>query len=388
MLICDRVIPPTTMIDAGLELFPQRRDLGIWTRAVFHLGSYERQARIHLIDRDRLSGGTGALVQIVLEEPCVAQYGDRFVVRNSSSDLTLGGGRVIDPAPLHHRRRPPKLVANMTRLAEGGASELIAAEIRKRYRPVGHREIADILNLREEDVRGALAGELPEGVVRYSQGEEVYLLARDEDCRIRDAVLTALGSYHKRHPLREGGLSVGELAGAVGLEGDAAGEAALGLILGRFQEEGRVKPVERTWALARHGAEIGPELAADVAFVGDFLRDCRMQTPLLSELKRDARGRGMDADEADEALRYLVRKGEAFHIDGNYIHAVVVDRCRTMLLRELARRGSGMTVAEFRDLVSGNRRICLLLLAIFDEEGVTRREGDVRVLTEEGRAAL
>jgi hypothetical protein len=47
-----------------------------------------------------------------------------------------------------------------------------------------------------------------------------------------------------------------------------------------------------------------------------------------------------------------------------------------------------MTVAQFRDLVSGNRKLCLLLFAIFDREGMTQRAGDVRVITEKGKAAL
>jgi selenocysteine-specific elongation factor len=58
------------------------------------------------------------------------------------------------------------------------------------------------------------------------------------------------------------------------------------------------------------------------------------------------------------------------------------------LLRALAEREGGMTVAEFRDLVSGNRKICLALLALYDAEGVTKRDGDLRVLTSSGRKMI
>jgi selenocysteine-specific elongation factor len=387
MIISDRPLASTTMIDARLRLFPQRRDLGLWTQVLFHLGTYEEQARVHLIDRDRLVGGDSALVQIVLESPCVAQYGDRFVIRNSSSDLTLGGGEVIDPAPLHHRRRPEKLIAGMTRLAGGKMSELIAAEIRKRYRPVSHREIADILNLAESDVREALAADLGEAVVKYTSEEGIYLLVAEVEQDLRDKLSTALGNYHARHPLQEWGRTVEELAGLVGLEGQRFGEAALQLMLARMEGEGRVKRVERTWALARHSVNVGAELRGHVDYVSGELRECRMQTPLMSDLSRGAERRGVSAGELDEILRYLVRKREAYFVEGNYLHCSVVDRCRKMLTSELARGGPGLTVARFRDLVGGNRKICLLLLALYDSEGITRREGDVRVLTEKGRSA-
>jgi hypothetical protein len=39
-------------------------------------------------------------------------------------------------------------------------------------------------------------------------------------------------------------------------------------------------------------------------------------------------------------------------------------------------------VAQFRDLVDGNRKMCILLFALFDGEGVTERRGDVRVRKE------
>jgi len=40
----------------------------------------------------------------------------------------------------------------------------------------------------------------------------------------------------------------------------------------------------------------------------------------------------------------------------------------------------GFTVAEFRDLVGGNRKICLLLLAQYDAELLTKRNGDLRII--------
>ena len=87
-------------------------------------------------------------------------------------------------------------------------------------------------------------------------------------------------------------------------------------------------------------------------------------------------------------MRYLVEKKEVYFIDDSYLHASVVDRCRKMLLKALAGRKEGMTVAEFRNLVEGNRKICLLLLAIYDSEGVTQRSGDLRLITEKGIATL
>lgn len=60
----------------------------------------------------------GGLAQLRLEAPLVARHGDRFVLRDVSPPRTIGGGRVLDPAP---RRHGP----------QSGAGERLAA-IRKR----------------------------------------------------------------------------------------------------------------------------------------------------------------------------------------------------------------------------------------------------------------
>ncbi len=387
-LISDRPLRSTVMLDARLRLFRESRDLGLWNRVVFHLGTYEGQARVHLIDGNRLSSGGAALVQVHLDSPCIAQYGARFVIRNTSSDLTLGGGEIIDAMPLHHRRRPEKLVASMARIADGRGPELVAAEIRKRFRPVGHREIAEILNLSEAEVRAVVSAELPEDIVRYQSGEDLYLLVKREHDRLRSASLGSIASYHRRHPLEERGRTADELLGIIGLPAEAASEATLGLMLEKLCAEGQVRRAGHTWAGADHRVEIDPTLSASIEFVDGFLQRGKMQTPLMSELKREADKRGLSEREFKEILRYLVKNQRAYFIEDSYLHASVVDGCRRALLADLAKRDAGATVAQFRDLVKGNRRICLLLLAIYDAEGVTRREGDLRVLTGKGRATL
>jgi len=60
MIIADRPLRSTTMIDARLRLFEHARSLELWSRAIFHLGTYEQQVRVHLIDHDKLMAGEAA----------------------------------------------------------------------------------------------------------------------------------------------------------------------------------------------------------------------------------------------------------------------------------------------------------------------------------------
>ncbi|MBN1673777.1 MAG: selenocysteine-specific translation elongation factor [Kiritimatiellae bacterium] len=388
MIVADRMLRSTTRLDAKLRLFQHAQRFRLWSQVVFHLGTFEAAARVHLIDRDQLGGGETALVQVHLDRPCVVQHGDRFVVRNSASDTTLGGGEIIDAAPLHHRRRPGRLLADLAKIAAGNLPELVAAEVSKRSRAVSYREIADALNVAHEEVRRVVQDGLPDDVVVYSDAGALYLIVRREHEALRDQVLKSLAAHHRRNPLDERGRTTEELLGVLGIARDSAGEMVLRLMLEKLQGEQAVKSVAHTWTLNDHDVVIGPETKADIEFVEGLIDIPGMKTPLLSDLKRAAKNRRMDERQLMHVLRYLVAQGKAYFVDGHYLHASIVDECRDRLLRALAKRTEGMTVADFRDLVRGNRKICLLLLAIYDAEGITERDGDLRTLTNKGRARL
>jgi len=133
-----------------------------------------------------------------------------------------------------------------------------------------------------------------------------------------------------------------------------------------------------TWAHATHAPRITPSLQRKLDWLETRLRECGLRTPLLSELGEDAGREGIDEHELIRLLNFLAGKGSVYRIDGNYLHASIVDRARKQYGDALRIRPGGMTVAEFRDLIGGNRKICLLMLQQFDEEGVSVRRGDRR----------
>ena len=408
MILSDRILRHTKMLDVKLRLFQHISSFGLWNQVVFHLGTYEQQARLHLIDRDRLTGGNTALVQIHLDTPCIVQYDDRFVIRNTSSDLTLGGGNVIDGFPLHHRRRPVKLIESMARISEGNLQELAAAEVNKHFSSISHVEIANILNVSPDRMREVLSGYLSTHIVSYTSGDTVYLIVKREHDRLKEQLLKNIAAFHSRNPLDRKGRKTEELMGILRIDPGSSAEVILRMLLNKMESDRKIKRVEQTWVLDNHTGDIGPELNRKVRFVSNFLKNCKMRTPIMSELIPAAKKQGIDEQGLNNILRYLVEKKEAYFIDGNYLHASVVDHSRKKLLQALsnqaldnqaldnqalsnqalADRQDGMTVAEFRNLVSGNRKICLLLLGIYDAEGVTRRSGDMRMITEKGTAAL
>ncbi|MCD4828352.1 MAG: selenocysteine-specific translation elongation factor [Candidatus Cloacimonetes bacterium] len=388
MALSDRVLQPTGILDAHLRLFAHGKALELWSQVNFLLGTVHTVARVHLIDRNRLEGGDAAIVQIHLDQPLIAMHGDCFVIRSSSGDRTLGGGEIFDPQPLHHRRRPEKLIERLREIAEGGLPELVAAEVRKRVSPVGHERVADLLGASAQEVLEVVSHGLSDDILTLAGKEKVYLWQRKRKEKMAKRVVRNIELHHKRNPLVAEGRSFEELMGLFGVGRDPDTESAMHLLLDELIQTSRLKREKHTWTLPDHSVKLDRKDWSQIDFVDNYLRNEGMHLPLLNNLIERAAEKGFDEGRLRQILRLLVHRGRAYYIEGNWIHAHVVDGVRQTLLKRLVATGEPITVADFRDLVKGNRRMCLPLINQFDKEGVTTREGDYRHLTRKGSALV
>jgi selenocysteine-specific elongation factor len=68
--------------------------------------------------------------------------------------------------------------------------------------------------------------------------------------------------------------------------------------------------------------------------------------------------------------------------DEIYLH-VDADAEMRRLVTERLQQGGGLTVAEIRDLLGTTRKYAVPLCEYLDRVGVTRRDGDLRLLNQE-----
>lgn len=379
MVISDQPLDGKLMVDATLELFDPDARLGIWSQVIFHCGTYESQVRIHLMDKDTLICDESALVQIHLTTPCVLRPGDRFVIRNSSSEITLGGGSVIDASPLHHRRRPEKLLKSMEALAQGDLRELIATVIRKQQMAIYSTQIASNLNLSQSEVEAILAGKLPSDIIKIKGKSALILTTKNQQEELRKGILNSIRDFRARNPLVPKGPAFDEIRSSLTITPNSAAEESLRIVLAKQTQSGKLQEVEKTWITANDQTHVNQDMKQNIDAIESYMLQCGMQTPLMSEMKSICQKRKVGDKELRQILFHLTTTDKAYKIDDEYIHATVVDSCRTKLLNALKESPKGLTVADFRDISGGNRKICLLLLSQYDAEQSTKRVGDIRV---------
>jgi len=391
MVLCDRVISSTNLLDTKIKIILSGKKFDLWSQVIFLSGTFESQARIHLIDADNLKCGESALAQIHLNQAFIGQIGDKFIIRNSSGDKTIGGGEIIDPYPLHHKRRTEKIITQLKNISDGGLYQHVGAEVRKTNSPVTLECIANNLNLSEKDIAGFSPELLPSDVIHFESEGSTYLILSVQLAKLKSRIIKILENYHKHNPLDEEGRTFEELMGIFGVNRNSAADGIMKCLLQEMVERKILRKVNATWCMYSHLVSLTEVDKKQIKFVESFHKNCGMNVPLMSELIPAALKKGISETRLNQVLVLLSKRERLYSIDGNYIFKNIVDDCRKILLESLINLNSGngdsigITVAQFRDLVNGNRKICLLLLAQFDREGITRREDDLRFLTDKGK---
>jgi selenocysteine-specific elongation factor len=280
-----------------------------------HLGTADVPARVVR---------SGRFAQLRLEGPVVAARGDRFVLRTES---TVGGGRVVDPAP--PRRLEPDRLEILDRGDPAEIVHLLAAE------PVTTAALQAL---------GLLTpAQLAMGLAALSQaGEWAYRPTWLEG--VRTVVRERLLERAEGNPL-DPGIPLGEL-----LPHEPWAPAILPLL--HFER--------------RDGKAFAAGAAASLGEKAEAAE--RLEATLTAE--------GIARVEDAELGAYLESAGKLRRVgDGYAVSAELYDRGRGAL-----QSLEPITLAGFRDALEVSRRTAQLLLERFDADGLTRRVGDERVL--------
>jgi selenocysteine-specific elongation factor len=204
-------LTPTRLIDAQLRLIAdaplaleQNDEVGFFT------GSSETLARVTLLNNQRIEPGDESWVQFRFPLPIAVVKGDRFIIRQPSPSLTIGGGVVIDPHPKRHRRFRSDVIDSLEVLAAGTPAEIVAQAIGAQ--PVELRGLSSSVALPDADVRSALDELIANGdvlLLRRAGGDgpltptSILMRADAFEALIRQ-LRNTLGAFHERQPLRRG----------------------------------------------------------------------------------------------------------------------------------------------------------------------------------------
>ncbi|MEI6501989.1 MAG: SelB C-terminal domain-containing protein, partial [Armatimonadota bacterium] len=364
-------LTPTHHLDAQLNLLPTAGELKHRSRLRLHLGTDEIIARLTLLDREKLLPGETATVQFALEAPAVAVPRDRFVVRTFSPLRTIGGGVILDAHPTRHKRFDEGTLEGLSAL-EGDLLEVVAQQLAKGgAAPQTVGELAAALGRGEEEVRRAVDALTARGQAVPLGDRYLHAPVRDA---LRDKLLGLLEAYYQRNPRRLW-MPLPELQAQFG---KLAGRSVYDLIVTELERDEELLRVGKRVRTREREIPLTDQEGQWVEWLETQFREGGFEAPAEDELRERLR---LAPPIFAGLMTVLLEQERLVRLsDKVTLHAEPVARAREAVTREIAARGS-LSVAQLRDAMGISRKYALALLECFDATGLTRREGDARVLT-------
>ena len=324
-----------------------------------HQGTCERAARLRVVAPP--TGGT-LEADLVLAEDTVLLPGDRFILRRPAPVDTIGGGVIVDAQPLRRRQERPRVAgppasredAWIERIARAGAAG----------RPLA--AIAAELGRSQEEAEAALVPLIEDGRVVRAAG---LLFAGAFWRETGEGALSALRTFHAAEPLKSG---MAREALRTQLSREMPPEAFRELLQAQAAA-GSVRLAGDRLALAGHRVVLSTEDATRAARIEETFRRAGLDPPPVEDVLR-----GLGGLHGQRLRDWLVEEGRLVRIrDGRLFHSEALEELRRKL-REFARRSSTIEIGAFKELAGATRKNAIPLLEQFDDERLTRREGNVR----------
>jgi selenocysteine-specific elongation factor len=377
---------PTLLIDCHLRYLPDA-PLPLKHNAPvgFFSGAAEAQARIRLLGKRVMSPGDEGWVQVRLESPIALVKGDRFIIRQPSPSITIGGGTVVNPFPgRRYRRFRPEVIDQLETLAHGSPEEILLQDLEGRQ----PREVRDLLagsSLSRQQAGEALQALVEDGQIQVlgevagttaapaSIPTSGFLVTRSGWGALQERFEGLLSAYHRELPLR---------AGMPREEVKSRLARHIPGLSPRLFHEIVTRALGEEWLVEAGTASDRLRLAShEVTFdrrqqqaVDALLYDFRTSpytTPSVAQSEERV---------GEEVLNALLEQGALVRLSEDVILLTeTYEEMRGRIIAHL-REQDRVTVAEVRDMFDTSRKYALALLGYMDEKRITRRVGDERVL--------
>jgi selenocysteine-specific elongation factor len=342
----------------------------------FHVGTSEIMGTVSLLDCDVVEPGGWGLAQIFLEEPATTTWGQPFVLRGPSATLTIGGGQVLQPVAKKIRRRHLEALERIEKLWTGDAKEraLLVAYFGG-YQGFTQSDLVRGANLPPDQALAVIQQLRDEHrlITVTLQGGRQVILHADVVIELDERILNVLGKMHEAFPLMTSHDRQKVQAQLDYVGDDPLIHAEVDRLIKTKKLTGDLRRIAR--------ADFKPKLSANLRKLKDKVveayRLAAFQPPEPASFAGQAGG---NAASLKDLFDVCVAEGLLVHVGGDIYLSMEAETDMRKRVAERLVNGVRATVADIRDLLGTTRKYAVPFCEYLDRIGLTRREGDLRVL--------
>jgi selenocysteine-specific elongation factor len=369
MLTPPEMFHPAVRLGVQLDLLPSAKPLRQYARVHLHAFAAETIARVTLLETKQLLPGESGFARLKLDRAIVLFPGDRFILRQYSPVITIGGGRVLDAGDPPIRIERDQVLPFLQAIANGSPREALLARVNRRW--IFGLTVAEAV---------AETGWLPAQVQRLAaelkQGGEIaifgnVLITSRWLERVRQDILARATYFHDANPLLPG-INKEELRAW------KYGHAELfDGVIGVLLREKKLEADGELLRLPGRGVVLRDEEVESKAQIEQAFAKAGLQVPALKEVLASL---PVDKVRAQKIVTLLLRDRVLVKLSDDLVfHRDALEALRQRIVAQKAKTPK-LNVGNFKDLFGVTRKYAIPLLEYLDRERVTRRVGDERVI--------
>jgi len=361
-------LEPTRRMDVRLHLLRGANRVRHLARVHLHCLASETVAQVYLLEGKQMEPGTSGLAQLRTVDPLVVVPGDRFIIRQFSPVITVGGGAVLDAFPL---RRTSMMAAAarefLGRLEQASPIEALRLRTERRRRDGLSR-----MEARKET--GRTLAEIDADVQRLVEDGQILaagdrVLFKSAALEVAKQLLGELEAFHKANPLVAG------IAKETLRERLQLNDTIFSFLLAQLTAGKKIEWQGEQVRLAGRGVTMSSEEVRARQTIEQAFSSAGLKVPLLKDVLATL---SIDRGRGQKIITLLLRDGILVKLGDELVfHRSALQQLRAMVAAEKIKTPK-MDVGRFKDLTGVTRKHAIPLLEYLDREHVTRRVGDVR----------
>jgi len=325
-----------------------------------------------LLGTDSIAPGQTGYVELILDEPVCALWGDRYIVRDQSARHTLGGGFVVNPFAAPRGRTRPQRKAAAEALAIADPARALAALLESSAPDVDLAHFAIGRDLGTEDAERIFSAS---GMRVFQAGGARFGVPAARWSALRAEALAALAELHRNLPdhlgCKESTLTT--------LMKSRPSAALFRAVVSELVAQAQVARTGPWLYLPAHRPVPNPADLTAWRQIERLIEREGLRAPSLSAL---AEALKQDTVEVLKTLHRLETLGFVIGVAKNRFftlrQAAKLAGIAERLAASVSEDGSALTAAVFREESGIGRNLTIEVLEYFDRAGLTRRKGAQR----------
>lgn len=363
---------PCDRIDATLRvLASETKPVTQWMPVRLHHAACEIGARVVLLGDQPIAPGEEGVVQLVLERPIAAASGDRFVLRDTSAQHTIGGGRLLDLHAPARKRRTPERIAQLEAYSRDTPEDVLTELLEK---PPHYLDI-DAFRRDFALTQAQIQALVQRGnLILLRSGDTKLAIAQATWPRLKRSILARLEKFHAENP-DLAGIGVERLR----LQSEPRLPApAFTAALRDLTTSGAIA-LDGAWVkLPSHVVRLAPQDEALWEMVAPLIGGAeRFRPPRVRDIAGMLGERETDIRRLFKLLSRMGRVDEINH-DHFFLRGTVAEIVEITCELSAAAEDGQFSAAQLRDRLDNGRKVAIHILEFLDRHGVTFRRGDVR----------